>query len=88
MNCPFALARLRVCVWPSRCRTVCGSPCYMAPEVNGRGSYAGAPVDLWALGALAYEVRSPTEMRGCDAKLTALEIGLEYRYCSVWPHAH
>ena len=43
-----------------RLRTVCGSPQYMAPEVNGRESYAGFPVDLWALGALLYEVRTRT----------------------------
>ena len=43
-----------------RLRTVCGSPQYMAPEVNGRESYAGFPVDMWALGALLYEVRTRT----------------------------
>lgn len=51
--CDFGFAK--VC-GNRRLRTVCGSPQYMAPEINGRESYVGAPVDLWALGALLYEV--------------------------------
>ena len=39
-----------------RVRTVCGSPQYMAPEVNGRASYFARPVDMWALGGMVYEM--------------------------------
>lgn len=41
-----------------RLRTVCGSAQYMAPELHtpvGEG-YLGMPVDMWALGALLYEM--------------------------------
>lgn len=51
--CDFGFAKL--CL-DKRLKTVCGSPQYMAPEVNGRESYAGFPVDIWALGALIFEL--------------------------------
>ena len=37
---------------------MCGSPLYMAPEImrGGGSSYAGAPVDMWSMGAVAYEM--------------------------------
>jgi len=37
-------------------KTVCGTPCYMAPELNAGRPYSGPPVDVWALGCLAYEM--------------------------------
>ena len=37
-------------------RTVCGSPQYMAPELSRKESYAGPPVDMWALAAMVYEM--------------------------------
>ena len=41
-----------------RLRTVCGSAQYMAPELHTAvcEGYLGMPVDLWALGALLYEM--------------------------------
>ena len=51
--CDFGFAK--VC-GSRRLRTICGTPTYMAPEINGREPYVGPPVDLWALGALLYEV--------------------------------
>lgn len=39
-----------------RLNTTCGSPCYMAPELVKRVAYFGPPVDVWALGALAFEL--------------------------------
>jgi hypothetical protein len=39
-----------------RLKTICGSPAYMAPELLRGGQYLGPPVDVWALGALAYEL--------------------------------
>ena len=40
-----------------RLHTVCGSPQYMAPEISSTGDgYRGPPVDMWALGALVYEL--------------------------------
>ena len=37
-------------------KTICGSPAYMAPELNKGQPYLGPPVDVWALGCLAYEL--------------------------------
>ena len=39
-----------------RVRTVCGSPQYMAPELAKREPYAAWAVDMWAFGALVYEM--------------------------------
>ena len=39
-----------------RLRTMCGSPAYMAPELVLGRPYLGPPVDVWALGALVYEL--------------------------------
>ncbi|EOD06943.1 hypothetical protein EMIHUDRAFT_68578, partial [Emiliania huxleyi CCMP1516] len=42
---------------PALLHTVCGSPQYMAPEISSTGDgYRGPPVDMWALGALVYEL--------------------------------
>jgi len=37
-------------------KTLCGSPAYMAPELVRGGQYIGPPVDVWALGCVAYEL--------------------------------
>ena len=41
-----------------RLRTVCGSAQYMAPELHASAGdgYLGPPVDMWALGAMLYEM--------------------------------
>lgn len=39
-----------------RLKTQCGSPAYMAPELSKKEPYVGPPVDLWALGCVAYEL--------------------------------
>ena len=41
----------------ARAETRCGSPEYMAPEVHS-GQPHGLTVDLWALGVLAFELRT------------------------------
>ena len=54
--CDFGFAK--------RCRgqrlhTICGTPIYMAPELTqgeSKKGYVGHPVDMWALGALLYEM--------------------------------
>ncbi len=51
-----------------------GSPAYLAPE-RARGQSAGAPADLWGLGASLYtavEGRPPFERQGTLATLTAV----------------
>ena len=51
-----------------------GSPAYLAPE-RARGQSAGAPADLWGLGASLYtavEGRPPFERQGALATLTAV----------------
>jgi eukaryotic-like serine/threonine-protein kinase len=51
-----------------------GSPSYLAPE-RARGGSAGAPADLWGLGASLYtavEGRPPFERPGALASLTAV----------------
>src|ERR1700730_3779055 len=51
-----------------------GSPSYLAPE-RARGGAAGAPADLWGLGASLYtavEGRPPFERPGALASLTAV----------------
>jgi serine/threonine protein kinase len=39
-----------------RLKTICGSPAYMAPELTRGAAYLGPPVDVWALGCLAFEL--------------------------------
>jgi len=41
-----------------RLKTLCGTPMYQAPELqmSRAGGYEGPPVDMWSLGAVAYEV--------------------------------
>ena len=53
-----------------------GSPSYLAPE-RARGEPAGAPADLWGLGASLYtavEGRPPFERPGALASLTAVVV--------------
>ena len=53
----FGLARS--CLPVGTCCTVCGTPCYMAPEVFGaRHSAYGQPVDVWSLGITLFIVLS------------------------------
>lgn len=50
----FGFAAL--CDGSRRLKTVCGSPAYMAPEIIRHMPYLGPPVDVWALGALLFEL--------------------------------
>lgn len=52
--CDFGMARLV----EGRLHTVCGTPQYMSPELFRRSKegYRGRPVDVWAIGAIAYEL--------------------------------
>lgn len=55
--CDFGFARVVAHV-DERLYTQCGSPVYMAPEVHSvpTGGYRALPVDVWALGCLAFEL--------------------------------
>ena len=33
---------------------VCGTPSYMAPEINSHRDYFGPPADVWAAGIVLY----------------------------------
>jgi len=51
--CDFGFA---VACGTRRVRTVCGSPQYMAPELSRREPYHAWAVDMWAFGALTFEM--------------------------------
>lgn len=51
--CDFGFA---VACGTRRVRTVCGSPQYMAPELSRREPYHAWAVDMWAYGALTFEM--------------------------------
>ena len=45
----------RIC--DERLYTICGTPAYMAPEFfQSKRGYSGLPVDVWAVGAIVYEI--------------------------------
>lgn len=51
--CDFGMAaRVRD---DARLHTVCGTPCYMAPEIFRKGGY-DEKVDVWAIGVIVYEL--------------------------------
>jgi len=54
--CDFGFA---VACGPRRLRTVCGTPQYMAPEIEALGkreAYLGWAADMWAYGAMVFEL--------------------------------
>jgi len=38
----------------SRLTMLCGTPCYMAPEIISCREYEGKPTDVWSLGIILY----------------------------------
>jgi len=70
--CDFGFAK--ACL-DKRLKTVCGSPMYMAPEVNGREAYDAPPVDVWALGCLIFElIHAKPCYRGATLEQLAIRI--------------
>ena len=51
--CDFGFAR--GCAEGEKLKTQCGTPLYMAPELNRSGLYLGQPVDVWAVGCILFE---------------------------------
>ena len=41
---------------PRKLRVRCGTPIYSAPELVKGHEYLGPPVDMWAYGAVVYEM--------------------------------
>ena len=39
-----------------RLKVLCGTPCYMAPEITARKTYNPCCVDVWALGVLLFRM--------------------------------
>jgi serine/threonine protein kinase len=51
--CDFGYSK-RPEVEQSQCKSVVGTPAYLAPEVLASKPYEGAPVDVWSCGVLLY----------------------------------
>lgn len=75
--CDFGFA---VACGNKRVRTVCGTPQYMAPEIAGaslarREPYLGGPCDIWAFGALVFEMlEGKTAFRGSSMEQLNMRI--------------
>lgn len=75
--CDFGFA---VACGPRRVRTVCGTPHYMAPEIAGaamtrREAYDGMAVDVWAFGAVTFEVlEGKPPFRGASLQQISMRI--------------
>lgn len=58
----------------------------MAPEINGRHPYRGPPVDVWAVGALVYELlHGFPAFRGSSLAEMAMRI-LKASHGPIGPH--
>ncbi len=62
---------------------VCGTPCYMSPELVSKKTYQASQVDVWALGVLLFRILVGSyPFQGCTNNfpyLTSIHLGKDQK---------